>query len=70
MMNKEIFKHIATILNVKDWQIENRIHIEYIYNLILSDLEKYELIINKKKELYEDIVHYLYKTTYHIKYIN
>jgi len=53
-----------------DWQIENREHIEYIYNLVLCDLEKYELIINEKKELYEDIVHYLYKTTYHIKYIN
>lgn len=53
-----------------DWQFENIIHIEHIYNLILSDLEKNELIINKKKKLYEDIVHYLYETTYHVKYIN
>ena len=60
-MKKKIFK---------DWQLENKEHIKYIYNLILCDLEKYELIINNKKELYEDIVHYLYKTTFHMKYIN
>ena len=56
--------------NFTDWQLENKEHIKYIYNLILCDLEKYELIINNKKELYEDIVHYLYKTTFHMKYIN
>ena len=56
--------------NFADWQIQNKQHIEYIYNFIVSDLNSYELIINNKKELYEDIVYYLYKTTFHIKYIN
>ena len=49
-----------------DWQLENKEHIKYIYNLILCDLDSYELIINNKKELYEDIVYYLYKSTFHI----
>ena len=53
-----------------DWQLENKQHIVYIYNLIVSDLNNYELIINNKKQLYEDIVYYLYKSTFHIKYIN
>ena len=35
-----------------DWQLENKKHIEYIYNLILSDLDNYELIINNNKKLY------------------
>ena len=52
-----------------DWQIENKKHIKHIYNLILSDLNSYELIINDNKKLYEDIVFYLYQTTYHVKYI-
>ncbi len=56
--------------NFIDWQLENKEHIEYIYNLIVSDLDSYELIINNKKELYEDIVYYLYNSTFHIKYIN
>tara|TARA_B100000401_G_C52779306_1_gene707433 strand:- start:954 stop:1136 length:183 start_codon:yes stop_codon:yes gene_type:complete len=56
--------------NFVDWQLENKKHIQHIYNLILSDLEKYELIINDKKNLYEDIVFYLYQSTYHVKYIN
>jgi len=55
--------------NFIDWQIENKKHIEHIYNLILSDLNNYELIINDNKKLYEDIVFYLYQTTYHVKYI-
>jgi hypothetical protein len=53
-----------------DWQIENKKHIEHIYNLILSDLNSYELIVNDNKKLYEDIVFYLYQSTYHVKYIN
>lgn len=53
-----------------DWQLQNKNHIKYIYNLILSDLNDYELIINNKEKLYEDIVNYLYRTTYHVKYIN
>ena len=56
--------------NFIDWQLENKQHIEYIYNLILSDLDSYELIIGNKKELYKDIVYYLYNSTFHVKYIN
>ena len=36
-----------------DWQLQNKNHIKYIYNLILSDLNDYELIINNKEKLYE-----------------
>jgi hypothetical protein len=53
-----------------DWQLQNKNHIKYIYNLILSDLNDYELIIKDKEKLYKDIVNYLYRTTYHVKYIN
>ena len=56
--------------NFIDWQLENKEHIQNIFNLILCDLDKYELIINDKKKLYEDIVFYLYQSTYHVKYIN
>tara|TARA_B100001564_G_scaffold334288_1_gene322652 strand:+ start:1470 stop:1652 length:183 start_codon:yes stop_codon:yes gene_type:complete len=56
--------------NFINWQLENKEHIQHIYNLILCDLDKYELIINDKKNLYEDIVFYLYQSTYHVKYIN
>jgi len=56
--------------NFIDWQLENKKHIQNIFNLILCDLDKYELIINDKKKLYEDIVFYLYQSTYHVKYIN
>lgn len=52
------------------WQIENKQHIINIYNIIVNDLENYELIINDKKKLYEDIVLYLYQSTIHVKYIN
>ena len=53
-----------------NWQIENKQHIINIYNIILNDLSNYELIINDKKKLYEDIVLYLYQSTIHVKYIN
>ena len=53
----------------KNWQLDNKTEITHIYNLIVSDLNKYELIIDDKKKLYEDIVLYLYKTTIHVKYI-
>ena len=52
------------------WQIENKKHIINIYNIILNDLNNYQLIINDKKKLYEDIVLYLYQSTIHVKYIN
>lgn len=52
-----------------NWQITNKIEIMYIYNLIVSDLDKYELIVLDKKKIYEEIVLYLYKTTIHVKYI-
>lgn len=55
--------------NFKNWQLDNKKEIIHIYNLIVSDLEKYELIIDDKKKLYEDIVLYLYNTTIHVKYI-
>ena len=41
-----------------------------IFNIIVNDLENYDLIINNKKNLYEDIVLYLYQSTIHVKYIN
>jgi hypothetical protein len=53
----------------KNWQLDNKTEITHIYNLIVSDLNKYELIIDDKKKMYEDIVLYLYKTTIHVKYI-
>ena len=53
-----------------NWQIENKQHIINIYNIILNDLNNYQLIINDKKKLYEDIVLYLYQSTIHVKYIN
>lgn len=53
----------------KNWQLDNKTEITHIYNLIVSDLNKYELIIDDKKKLYEDIVLYLYNTTIHVKYI-
>ena len=52
-----------------DWQLKNKDHIIYIYNMIINELEDNELIINDKKKLYEDIVLYLYQTTFHVKYI-
>lgn len=52
------------------WQLANKEHILHIYNMILHDLKNYELVIRDKKKLYEDIVHYLYETTYQLKYIN
>jgi hypothetical protein len=55
--------------NFINWQISNKNEIMYIYNLIVNDLEKYELIISDKKKIYEEIVLYLYKTTVHVKYI-
>ena len=56
--------------NFEVWQLENKINIQHIFNLILSDLNNYKLIINNKEKLYEDIVNYLYRTTFHVKYIN
>jgi hypothetical protein len=53
-----------------EWKINNKNHIINIFNIIVNDLEKYDLIINNKKNLYEDIVLYLYQSTYHVKYIN
>ena len=53
-----------------NWQIENKQHIINIYNIIVNDLDNYELIINDKKKLYKDIVLYLYQSTIHVKYMN
>tara|TARA_A100001015_G_C14598446_1_gene559496 strand:+ start:419 stop:595 length:177 start_codon:yes stop_codon:yes gene_type:complete len=53
-----------------EWQLNNKVHIQTIFNIILNDLENYELTINNKKSLYEDIVLYLYQSTIHVKYIN
>lgn len=53
-----------------EWQINNKIHIINIFNIIINDLDKYDLIIYNKKKLYEEIVLYLYQSTIHIKYIN
>ena len=52
------------------WQLDNKTHIKNIFNIILNDLDSYELIIINKKNLYEDIVLYLYQSTIHVKYIN
>lgn len=52
------------------WQINNKNHIKNIFNIVINDLDKYELIISDKKKLYEEIVLYLYQSTIHIKYIN
>lgn len=52
------------------WQLDNKTHIKNIFNIILNDLDNYELIIINKKNLYEDIVLYLYQSTIHVKYIN
>lgn len=46
----------------KNWQIDNKDYIMDIYNIILTDLNKYKMEINDKKKLYEDVVFYLYKT--------
>lgn len=56
--------------NFEDWQLKNKINIQHIFNLILSDLNDCELIINSEEKLYNDIVNYLYRTTFHVKYIN
>ena len=53
-----------------EWQINNKNHIMNIFNIIVNDLENYDLIISNKKNLYEDIVLYLYQSTIHVKYIN
>ena len=53
-----------------EWQLKNKIHIIYIYNLIVNDLNNYDLIILDKKKLYSDIVNYLYKSTKKCKYID
>lgn len=53
-----------------EWQINNKNHIINIFNIIVNDLENYDLIINNKKNLYKDIVLYLYQSTFHVKYIN
>lgn len=53
-----------------EWQINNKNHIINIFNIIVNDLENYDLIISNKKNLYEDIVLYLYQSTIHVKYIN
>ena len=53
-----------------EWQINNKNNIINIFNIIVNDLENYDLIINNKKNLYEDIVLYLYQSTFHVKYIN
>lgn len=52
------------------WQLKNKTHIQNIYNIILNDLDNYQLKIINKKNLYEDIVLYLYQSTIHMKYIN
>jgi len=56
--------------NFEEWQLKNKINIQHIFNLILSDLNDCELIINSEEKLYNDIVNYLYRTTFHVKYIN
>ena len=53
-----------------EWRINNKIHIDNIFNILTNDLEKCELIISDKKKLYEDIVLYLYQSTIRVKYIN
>lgn len=52
------------------WQLKNKTHIQNIFNIILNDLDNYQLKIINKKKLYEDIVLYLYQSTIHMKYIN
>lgn len=52
------------------WQLENKNHIMRIYNIVLNDLEEYDLQILDKKKLYKDIILYLYQSTIHVKYIN
>tara|TARA_Y100000389_G_scaffold49060_1_gene44674 strand:- start:357 stop:533 length:177 start_codon:yes stop_codon:yes gene_type:complete len=52
------------------WQLKNKTHIQNIFNIILNDLDNYQLKIINKKNLYEDIVLYLYQSTIHMKYIN
>ena len=35
------------------WQLDNKEHIMNIYNMILNDLDNYELLIKDKKIIYE-----------------
>jgi hypothetical protein len=53
-----------------NWQLENKNHIINIFNIVLNDLNEYDLVILDKKKLYENIVLYLYQSTIHVKYIN
>ena len=44
-----------------NWQINNKKHINIIYNMIVNNLEKNNIIINDKYNLYIDVTRYLYK---------
>ena len=44
-----------------NWQIDNKKHINIIYNMIVNKLENNNIIIIDKHNLYIDITRYLYK---------
>ena len=44
-----------------NWQIKNKEHLINIYYIIENTLKKNDIIIIDKKNLYRDVVDYLYK---------
>ena len=42
------------------WQIANKEHIMIVFNMIVNKLERNDMMINEKKNLYSDIVYFLY----------
>ena len=44
------------------WQYENKSHLIIIYNIISNNLKKNNIEILDEKNLYLDVVRYLYKT--------
>ena len=53
-----------------NWQIENKEHLINIYYIIENTLKKNDIIIIDKKNLYQDVVEYLYKIREKYIFIN
>ncbi len=43
------------------WQINNKEYLVTIYKIIINRLEDKKIVLNEKKNLYKDLVLFLYK---------
>ena len=47
-----------------NWQIENKLYLKSIYNLIINKLKKNNIEIRNQEKLRIDIINYIYNINY------